>query len=224
MPLVAEVKLRSAKGEDLIRDRRVEDVVRAYEDAGAACISVVTGRWFGGTPGLLAEVASATRLPVLQKDFLTSRSSLARAATLGAAAVLLTRRLLARETLAPLVECALSLGLTPFLEVQSAEELAGLAVDERVIVAVNNQDIETREATGAGVARSLALRDAARATGAGAIVSASAIDSPWAAKRLLDAGFDGLLVGSSLLSAERLDDCLASYRAALASGVQAVAS
>ncbi|MEU7607655.1 indole-3-glycerol-phosphate synthase, partial [Streptomyces sp. NPDC041003] len=49
------------------------------------------------------------------------------------------------------------------------------------------------------VGRSLDLLPALRAAGVACPVSASGIDGPASAARLLDAGFGGLLVGTSLL-------------------------
>jgi len=146
--LIAELKVRSGSGEELLRGRDVQSVARGYEAAGATCLSVVTGRWFGGTPELLTAVAKATSLPILQKDFLVSRDSLARAAAQGASAVLLTRRLLTKNSLLSLTEYALHLALTPFIEVCSLEELAGSSVGEQVVLAVNNRDIVAREMSG----------------------------------------------------------------------------
>ena len=59
-PLIMEVKCRDAHGTELLDGRAVGEVVRRYARAGAPCLSVVTGRWFGGTPDLLTEVARHT--------------------------------------------------------------------------------------------------------------------------------------------------------------------
>ena len=84
-------------------------------------MSVVTGRWFGGNLQLLREVAALTDVPLLPKDFLTRESQLHRARELGASAALLTARLLPAAVLRPLMEHALRIGLTPFVEVCAEE-------------------------------------------------------------------------------------------------------
>jgi indole-3-glycerol phosphate synthase len=215
MPVIAELKPRTPAAGDLLRGRKGEDVVRSYEQSGAACLSVVTGPWFGGSAALLARIARITTLPILRKDFLPTRAALARSQDLGAAAVLLTRQLVTLESLRALVEYALSIELTPFIEVASAQEVAELYLDRRVIIAVNNKDIARQESFGEGIARSLRLLERARATGAGAVVSASAIESPCAARQLIDAGFDGLLVGTAFLAAPDLDQRLQEFCSAL---------
>ncbi|MBB0242735.1 indole-3-glycerol-phosphate synthase [Streptomyces alkaliphilus] len=204
-PVIMELKPRSADGEDLFRGRPVSELVARFEAAGAPCLSVVTGRWFGGTTDLLAEVTRCTELPVLQKDFITNTGQLRVARDLGASAVLLTAALLPRVALARLAERALALGLTPFIEVTDVVEIEGLPSCEGSVVAVNNKDIKARERGAADVDRSLRLLPAVRGTGTPCPVSASGIDDPKVAARLLSAGYAGLLVGTHLLRADRLD-------------------
>ncbi|MEW1550430.1 indole-3-glycerol-phosphate synthase [Streptomyces tsukubensis] len=204
-PVIMELKPRSADGEDLFRGRSPAEITARYEAAGAPCLSVVTGRWFGGDTELLAEVVRRTSLPVLQKDFITSLGQLRTAAGLGASAVLLTAAVLPRAALARLAEQALALGLTPFIEVASLAEAEALPPCEGCVVAVNNRDIRNRERGEADTDRSLRLLPAVRATGTPCPVSASGIDDPEVAAGLLSASYAGLLVGTHLLRADRLE-------------------
>ncbi|MFD4245019.1 indole-3-glycerol-phosphate synthase [Streptomyces sp. NPDC058525] len=205
LPVIMELKPRSADGEDLFRDRSPAEIVARYEAAGAPCLSVVTGRWFGGDAGLLAEVTGLTELPVLQKDFITNPGQLRAAVELGASAVLLTAALLPKAALARLAEGALALGLTPFIEVAGPAEIEALPSCEGCVVAVNNKDIRVRERGDADLGRSTRLLPAVRLTGSPCPVSASGIDDPRVAAGLLTAGFAGLLVGTGLLRANRLE-------------------
>ncbi|MEU9235232.1 indole-3-glycerol-phosphate synthase [Streptomyces subrutilus] len=200
-----ELKPRSAEGEDLFRGRSPAEIVARYEAAGAPCLSVVTGRWFGGDAGLLAEVVGRTGLPVLQKDFITRPGQLRAARELGASAVLLTAALLPKAALARLAEGALALGLTPFIEVAGPAEVESLPSCEGCVVAVNNKDIRVRERGDADLARSGRLLPAVLRTGTPCPVSASGIDDPGAAAGLLNSGYAGLLVGTHLLRANRLE-------------------
>lgn len=204
VPVIAELKPRTATGTALIGDRTAAQLVTAYQDCGVACLSVVTGRWFGGDIGLLAEVTGRSRLPVLQKDFITSSSHLRRAGELGAAAVLLTARLLSVAALNRLAGHAVELGLTPFVEVTDAAEIASIERAGDCVVAVNNKDIDDRERGAGDVRRSFRLIPALRASGTRCPVSASGIASPATAVALLTAGYHGVLVGTSLLTADDL--------------------
>lgn len=199
-PLIGEVKLTTPAGRPLAPGRTPADLVERYHDLGVPCLSVVTGRWFGGTQDLLSEVRRLTDLPVLRKDFITRRADVERSAGLGADAVLLTAALLPGEALNDLAEYALGLDLTPFVEVCSHDELDLIADAGRCVVAVNNRDIRAQERTGAGIGRSLAMIEAVTASGTRCPTSASGIADPSAAQSLLDAGYRALLVGSSLMA------------------------
>ncbi|WP_432489072.1 beta/alpha barrel domain-containing protein [Kineococcus sp. SYSU DK018] len=205
VPLVTEVKRTDADGRDLLAGRAPLAVVADYLRAGAPCLSVVTGRWFGGDRDLLRDVVRVSPVPVLQKDFFTRRSQVRRARSDGASAVLLTAQLLPREGLRVLVEAALEEGVTPFVEVVSAEEAAAVPHAGRCVVAVNNKDIRRRERDAADLDRSVRLLPDLLRAGTRCPVSASGITDPAAAARLLDHGFRGLLVGTAVVAGERLD-------------------
>ncbi|MCX5202711.1 indole-3-glycerol-phosphate synthase [Streptomyces sp. NBC_00237] len=203
-PVIMELKRQDAAGRDLFGGRSVEDVVTAYEDAGAPCLSVVTGRWFGGTRALLHQVARSTELPLLQKDFITHRSQVEQSREDGASAVLLTAALLPKSTLGSLIEHAVQLGLTPFVEVTTEAETLRVPRARDCVIAVNNKDITTRERGPAHLGRSTDLLPSLRRTGTPCPVSASGIEHPDGAARLLREGFAGVLVGTGLLRAESL--------------------
>ncbi|MGH3756295.1 hypothetical protein [Actinophytocola sp.] len=215
VPVIGEIKLRSSAGAPLLGDRSVEDVLDAYQGNGIGCVSVVTGRWFGGTADLLRQVATHTGLPVLQKDFLTRRAHLRAARDHGASAVLLTAGLLPADVLNRLAESALALGLTPFVEIVDERELAALRCPEECVVAVNNKDIARRERDEGDLNRSVRLLAALRAARARCAVSASGITSPAAGARLIAAGYTGLLVGTGLLTAASPGAWLAELRRCL---------
>ncbi|PPK68410.1 hypothetical protein V5P93_004482 [Actinokineospora auranticolor] len=209
VPVIAEVKPTDGRGAALLGARSPVELAGAYEAAGAPCLSVVTGRWFGGSPRLLADVAGRSGLPVLRKDFLTRDRDLVATRELGASAVLLTAGLLPRSVLGSLVDKALGLGLTPFVEVTSEAEIAAVRHPADCVIAVNNKDIRGREQGVPDLARSERLLPAVVATGCPCPVSASGISRPEDAARLLGAGFAGVLVGTALLRAPNLATWLA---------------
>jgi indole-3-glycerol phosphate synthase len=197
-----EVKRRDAQGADLLRGRSVPEIVDVYERLGARCLSVVTGSWFGGDDELLREVAALSDLPVLKKDFIRTESQVREARSMGAAAVLLTGELLPASLLGRLIRACLRVGLTPFVEISSVAHLAGVVHPEQCAVAANNKDIRRGERGEANIQRSIALLPAIRRSGVACTVSASGIDSPDVGALLLAAGYDALLVGAGLLTAD----------------------
>lgn len=200
-PVIAEVKPFSPAAGDLIGARDVAGIAAAYAGAGVPCLSVTTGAWHGGRPDMVTELAR-TGLPVLRKDFIVSQAHLVQSRDLGASAVLLTCTLMRPRDLRRLAEAALALEMTPFVEAASAAELADLDLPEGAVLAINNRDIRTRETDGGGIERSLSLQAQARQkAGAGLLVSASGIETPAEARRLMAAGFDAMLIGTALMGA-----------------------
>lgn len=198
-PLIAEVKPSSPKVGALLGAMSIAEIAQAYARAGAACLSVTTGTWHAGSIDMIADLAE-TGLPVLRKDFIVSNRHLKDSLDAGASAVLLTCALLRTKDVMRLAERALELGLTPFVEAATAAELDGLDLPAGAILAINNRNIRVRETDDGGVAHSLALYPKARALHAGLLVSASGFLFPGDAARARHCGFDGILVGTALLS------------------------
>ena len=221
LPVIMEVKRRDGHGAELMGERTIPELVAEYTAAGAPCISVVTGRWFGGELEMLREVAGLTSLPLLQKDFITREKQIAESVELGASAILLTAKLLPQAALPKLIESTLGHGLTPFVEVVDEEELGRVSHAEDCVVAINNKDIRTQERDAGDIDVSRALLDPALRTGTRCPVSASAITDPRIGAELIDAGFKGLLIGTGLLrsgSVQGWVDEFEQHRAELSQG------
>jgi indole-3-glycerol phosphate synthase len=204
LPIIMEVKRSDGEGAELIGDRTIPEIVEQYVAAGAPCISVVTGRWFGGDDEMLREVAGLTDLPLLKKDFITREKQIVAAKEMGASAVLLTAKILPAKTFQHLIELALDHGLTPFVEIVDQTELESVIHPWDCIIAVNNKDINTREREPGDIDTSRSLLEATIQTGTPCPVSASAIIDPRIAAELVDAGFKGLLIGTGLLRADSI--------------------
>ena len=194
-----EVKRRDGNGNELMGERTIPEIVSEYTAAGAPCISVVTGRWFGGDDQMLRDVAELTSLPLLKKDFITRESQVAGAVEMGASAILLTAKILPKTALPKLIETTLGHGLTPFVEVVDEDELGRVTHAEECVVAINNKDIRTQERDAGDIDVSRAMLEPALRTGTTCPVSASAITDPKVGAELIDAGFKGLLIGTGLL-------------------------
>jgi indole-3-glycerol phosphate synthase len=213
--LLAEIKTRRHDGIDLLRGRNAGDIAASYARGGACVISVVTGKWFGGTIELLDQVAAmGLGLPILRKDFIRNRQAIEDSKKRGAAAVLLTRQIVDAHRFVELVACARELGIEPFVEVATAEELADVTSRYDGLIAINNADIATREATSDGIRRSLNLRGADDDDHR-VWVSASKVDGLDDIGQLASAGYDGALVGTHLMMA---DDPEAATRTLVAAG------
>jgi indole-3-glycerol phosphate synthase len=202
LPVIMEVKRRDGHGTELLGERTIPEIVSQYTAAGAPCISVVTGRWFGGEDQMLIDVAGLTDVPLLKKDFITREKQIVAAKEMGASAILLTARILPKNALPKLIDDTLRNGLTPFVEVTDQEELDRVIHPDECIVAVNNKDIRGQEKDSGDIDVSHAMVGPAIASGTPCPVSASAIIDPKVAAELVGAGYKGLLVGTGLLLAE----------------------
>ncbi len=217
-----EVKRQDANGVQLMGDRTIPELVAEYSAAGAPCISVVTGRWFGGDDQMLLDVAELTGLPLLKKDFITRERQIEAAKEMGASAILLTAQILPKTALPKLIESTLGHGLTPFVEVIDEDELGRVIHAEACVVAINNKDIRNQERDAGDIDVSRAMLEPALRTGTPCPVSASAITDPKIGAELIAAGFKGLLIGTGLLrsgSVQGWVDKFEQHRATLGSPV-----
>jgi indole-3-glycerol phosphate synthase len=201
IPIIAEIKPCSPSAGELLGKRSIEDIAAAYEAGGAACISVITGRWFGGDINMLSLVAESSTLPLLRKDLIVTRDGIRESVDFGANAVLLTKKIMKARQLEKMIDQCISLDVTPFVEVSSLEEIKQFTPSQETIVAITNRDIATKEQDTHSGLKSLELIKEIN-WNYGPLISASGIKNNFEAKQLFSAGFDGLLVGTSLLRAE----------------------
>ena len=139
--IIAEVKVYSPKYGDLLGGRDPIEIVRAYERAGAVGISYITEpKYFNGDFNLFRRICKETNLPVLRKDFITSKEEIERTAEAEASAVLIITRILKDKT-AEFVDFALEHGLDSLVEVHTAEDLKIAVETNSTMIGINNRDI-----------------------------------------------------------------------------------
>jgi indole-3-glycerol phosphate synthase len=193
--LIAEVK-RASPSKGLIRPGlEVGPTVRAYEEAGARAVSVLTEEdHFHGSLDDLRAAAAGTGLPLLRKDFIVDTYQVQEARVFGASAVLLIASLLDDAELRSLAGLALDLGLDVLLEVHDELELARALAVDGAIIGVNNRDLRTF-----AVSLDTTVRLAGLVPPGRLLVGESGIRSHDDVARLASCGVDGVLVGESIL-------------------------
>jgi indole-3-glycerol phosphate synthase len=146
--IIAECKRRSPSRGVL---RRVYDppaIARAYAEAGAAAISVLTEpTFFDGSLDHLRAVRQAVDLPLLRKDFVVTDAQVLEARAAGAEAVLLIVAALDDRDLARLVARARELDLEPLVEAHDAREVERAAAAGATVIGVNARNLRTLEVT-----------------------------------------------------------------------------
>ena len=195
--LIAECKRRSPGAGPIRPDLDVAALTRAYEEAGAAALSVLTdSAYFGGSPSDLSTARSATSLPILRKDFTLDPIQVIEARAAGADAILLIVRILEDAELRALLSEADGLGMQALVETHDADELARAVRLGARVIGINNRDLATFTTD---LDTTLGLLE--QVPEEVIIVSESGIRGANDVARLGAAGVDAILVGETLLRA-----------------------
>ncbi|GLI07237.1 indole-3-glycerol phosphate synthase [Paenibacillus tyrfis] len=144
MGLIAEVK-KASPSKGLIReDFEPVRLAKAYEEAGADCLSVLTDApYFQGSNDYLSRVRQAVGVPLLRKDFTIDPHQIYEARCIGADAILLIAAILTTEQMRQFQSIARSIGLDVLIEVHDQEELARVLELSPTMVGINNRNLQT---------------------------------------------------------------------------------
>lgn len=193
--IIAEFKRRSPSKGWIKEEGRADIIPLAYQNAGAAALSILTDKYyFGGHDSfILTARASGVTLPILYKNFIIDEFQLYEAALCGASAVLLIAACLTKANCATLIQKAHSLGLEVLLEMHSEQELeyAELQPD---LCGINNRNLGSfvTDVENSFRLAELLPSDAVK-------VSESGISNPETVKALRQAGFRGFLIGENFM-------------------------
>ncbi|MDD2981041.1 MAG: indole-3-glycerol phosphate synthase TrpC [Hespellia sp.] len=143
LSFICEVKKASPSKGVIAEDFPYVEIAKAYENAGADAISVLTEPfYFQGRDAFLREIVQEISLPVIRKDFTVDAYMIYQAKVMGASAVLLICAILTEKEIREYLELAHSLGLSAIVEAHDETEvLTALRCGAR-IVGVNNRNLK----------------------------------------------------------------------------------
>lgn len=197
--VIAELK-RASPSEGMIRkDFRPVELARELAGAGAAALSVLCEpHRFLGDEEYLEEVRKNVAIPILYKDFITTRYQIAAARAAGADAVLLIAAVLEGAELRDLLAFAHELGMDALVETHCEEEIARAAESGAKLIGVNCRNLRNFSCD-----VSLLEELVGKIPDGCVRIAESGMHTGEALRRARDAGADGFLVGTALMRAGR---------------------
>src|SRR5271168_3758545 len=141
--LIAEVKKASPSAGVICKDFDPVRIAKAYEAAGASCLSVLTDeQFFQGSLDYLRQIRAAVSLPLLRKDFIIDERQILEAIEWGADAILLIVAILTDDQLAKFHSLAVEAGLAVLVEVHDEDELNRALKISPALLGVNNRNLK----------------------------------------------------------------------------------
>ena len=198
LSFICECKKASPSKGIIAEDFPYLDIAKAYEEAGADAISVLTEpKWFLGKDEYLRQIADTVNTPILRKDFTVDEYMIYEAKLLGASAALLIVSILTGEQIAQYLHICDQLGLSALTECHDEKEIDIALNSGAGIIGVNNRNLKdfTVDISLGEKMRKLIPDNVA-------YVSESGVKDASDVRRLRDIGVDAVLIGETLMREE----------------------
>ncbi len=146
--VIAEIKKASPSKGVIREDFFPANIARSYEKGNAACLSVLTDvNFFQGADSFLKEVKTASKLPVLRKDFMIDSYQIYESRALGADCILLIAAALSSAQMQEYNDLARELGMDVLVEVHNVDELEIALEIPNKLIGINNRNLKTFDTT-----------------------------------------------------------------------------
>jgi len=205
---ICEIK-KASPSKGLIRaDFNPEIFARLYENGGASAISVLTDLdFFQGNLDYLKVVKQTVQLPVLRKDFIIDPYQIYESKLYGADIVLLIARILTKQQLNDYIDLAGKLNLDVLIEFAEESEIDKFSnSSSNVILGINNRNLNTFEVD---FQNSYHLKS--KLPQGFPIIAESGIQDRLDCNQLKNWGFNGALIGESLMRSSNPEELLKQF-------------
>ena len=197
--VIAEIKMKSPSEGDIFKDCDYIQIAKEYESAGASAISVLTDyKFFGGNIKILQEVRNSVNIPVIRKDFIIDNLQIIETLNFEGDAFLLIAEALKPNELKLLYDYGKSVGLESLIEVHDIKNIGFVNQLNPAIVGVNCRDLSkmTIDLKNFETMFDFLPKNSLK-------IAESGIKNNSDLKYISDIGYDGVLVGSSLMKTKK---------------------
>jgi indole-3-glycerol phosphate synthase len=196
LSLIGELKKASPSKGVLRADFQIEPLAKAYAQAGAQALSVLTDvQYFQGDLSYLKKAKEISGLPVLRKDFIIDELQVYEAREAGADALLLIAAMMPPAQLKELLAATTQLSMESLVEVHDERELETALAAGAKLLGINNRNLNDFTVT---LQTSLdLLKKCPKET---PVVSESGIFTRADALLLKKAGASAILVGEAFMT------------------------
>lgn len=196
--IIAEIKRASPSKGILAPHLDPVTYAKAYEHGGATALSVLTDNaHFMGCADDLEHARKATKLPVLRKDFLISSYQIFESSVMGADAVLLIVRILAKAQLKDYLDLCNEIHMDALVEIHSEQDLESAINANAKLIGINNRNLSSFETDLETTIRMASLLDSHQIA-----VAASGIQRRKDIEIITKSGIWNFLIGESIVKAK----------------------
>lgn len=199
--VIAEIK-KASPSKGVIRENfQPAEIALQYQQAGAACLSVLTDvDFFQGSDHYLRAARSACQLPVLRKDFMIDPYQIIESRAIGADCVLLIAACLSDAQMKELHDVAVAQQMDVLIEVHDRAELERALQLPTCLIGINNRNLKNFNVS---LNVTLGLRQ--HVPQDRLLITESGISKPSDVDLMLANGVSHFLVGESMMRAARPD-------------------
>jgi indole-3-glycerol phosphate synthase len=193
--IICEFKRRSPSNNDINYKSNISEVVKGYQKAGAAGLSILTNKqYFDGDIQDILKIRDITSIPILRKEFIVSEYQIIEAKSIGSDAILLIASILSEEDIKNYSSLAKDIGLEVLFEIHDAEELEKLSGENIDIIGVNNRNLDTLEID---LQNSVDMYN--KIPNSFVKISESGISKVESILKLREVGYQGFLIGENFM-------------------------